>query len=536
MTMPAFAQDEPDDDQFAVRVRGVAKSYATWTSPSARLGQAILHAAGRLPYLPAPAGRWIDRHKSERPRSFDALSGIDIDIRKGESWAFIGLNGSGKSTLLKIISGNLRPTAGRVEVDGKVAILDYSSGLNGEFSGRENVYLKAAALGLTRRQVEERFPAIEAFADIGEFIDRPVKTYSSGMGARLGFAIMAHVDADILISDEALAVGDAFFVQKCMAHIRAFLKRGTFLFVTHSITDVLALCQNAVWLDHGKIKGIGPAKQIADAYLASHALDKSRKYLAREATEGGDPTAGSPRDAGQSGDVDRLRAGRTAVSLSAAELSARAQARPPRVVRDPRIALLNQSSWRNDIEIPAFDPTVQAEGFGVGGARIVDVAFEDDSGCALSWVIGAEVVCLIVTVEAERDLAQPIIGFQVKDRFGQTLFADNTYLVTLDQPFRVPAGHRFAARFRFQLPLLPVGDYVIRAAVASGSESDNAMMHCLDNALVFRCVTSGMRHGLVGVPMLRVGLELVDPVDANGQGRPVEVAAIGAEPAGLPHA
>ena len=146
----------------------------------------------------------------------------------------------------------------------------------------------------------------------------------------------------------------------------------------------------------------------------------------------------------------------------------------------------------------------------MGGARIENVAFEDDTGAVLSWVIGAEMVRLGIEILAEQDLESPIVGFQVKDHLGQTLFADNTYLVTLEQPFTVKAGQRFRAEFRFQMPLLPVGEYVIRAAVALGSESDNAMMHCIDNALVFRSTTSGARHGLVGVPMQHIRIRFSD--------------------------
>src|SRR5713101_5422824 len=200
-----------------VQVKDVSKSYGMWSSPRARLAHPILNAVRRVFPVSRIGLKNLEQRTRHMYREFHALQDISFEIMKGESWGFIGVNGSGKSTLLKIISGNLRPTKGSVEVEGKVAILDYGSGINGEFTGRENVYLKASILGLTRKQVDERFDSIAAFADIGEFMDQPVKTYSSGMGARLGFAIMAHVDADIMITDEALAVGDAFFVQKCMA-------------------------------------------------------------------------------------------------------------------------------------------------------------------------------------------------------------------------------------------------------------------------------------------------------------------------------
>ncbi len=444
----------------------------------------------------------IDRKVASIYREFSALRPLSLDIRKGESWGFLGVNGSGKSTLLKMISGNLRPSSGRIEVDGRVAILDYSSGLHGDFTGRENIFLKAAVLGMTRRDVEAKLTSIIDFADIGGFIDQPVKTYSSGMVARLGFAIVAHTEADIIITDEALAVGDAFFVQKCMDFIRGFLKRGTFLFVSHSTNDVISLCQKAAWLDHGDLKMVGSAKDVAEAYLGSHSLARSKDYLERQAKavqEAADEAAEARADHTEGSERER--------SMAQPALAEATNARPTRRIRDARVEVINGSKWRNDIEIPEL--TMDA-GTGVGGARIEEVALEDSEGDRLSWVIGGDAVRLRITVKAQRRLTSPIVGFQVRDRLGQTLFADNTYLATLDNPLVVASDSSVDASFEFQMPLLPVGVYAVRAAVADGAESDNAMLHCVDTAMVFRSVTSGARHGLVGVPMERVSLARVD--------------------------
>ncbi len=489
----------PADPDIAVRVRGVTKTYGIWSSPKARLAHPLMNVAAQvLPF--SRLARSLEHRTRHMYRDFHALQEVSLDIRKGESWGFIGVNGSGKSTLLKIISGNLRPSSGWVEVDGKVAILDYGAGFNGEFTGRENVYLKASIMGLTHRQIDERFDSIAAFADIGDFIEQPVKTYSSGMSARLGFAIMAHVDADIMITDEALAVGDAFFVQKCMTHIRAFLKKGTFLFVSHSVNDVVSLCQKAVWLEHGRMRAIGSAKEVTDAYMSSVALRQSQEYLA-------DATDGAMTDTQPQTALPGMLAFAGESMLRQPSLARLTHSRPPRVVRDPRLEYLNRSPLRNDIEIPAFE--VDATGYGVGGARIEDVTFADDTGAVLTWVIGGEIVHLKIDVRAERELQSPIVGFQVKDRLGQTLFADNTFLITRERPFTVLAGEIYQAEFEFQMPLLPVGDYVIRVATAIGVEHENAMLHCLDNALMFRSTTSGARHGLVGVPMLCIGVKVL---------------------------
>lgn len=489
--VPAEADDATE---IAVSVQGVTKTYGIWSSPKARLAHPLMTmVAQALPF--SRLARSLEHRQKNMYRDFHALHEVSLEIRKGESWGFIGVNGSGKSTLLKIISGNLRPSSGRVEVDGKVAILDFGAGFSGEFTGRENVYLKASILGLTRRQIEERFDSIETFADIGDFIDQPVKTYSSGMSARLGFAIMAHVDADIMITDEALAVGDAFFVQKCMTHIRNFLKKGTFLFVSHAVNDVVSLCQKAVWLEHGQVRAIGSAKSVTEAYLSSVVIKQSAKYLGTDTP-----------DAGGGDAVHEARSADGLHELGQPELARLTHSHVPKVVRDPRLEFLNHSRWRNDIEVPEF--SMDTPGYGVGGAHIEDVSFTDGSGATLPYVIGAEVVRLNVDVRAERDLKSPIVGFQLKDRLGQTLIADNTYLITRERPFGVRAGEVYRAEFEFQMPLLPAGTYVFRVATAQGEEDDNAMMHCLDNALLLNCSTSGARHGLVGVPMFQIKLSV----------------------------
>lgn len=472
------------NDSVAVRVSNLSKVYRLWDSPQARLKHPLKRLLARLmPWRPTAIGVGY--------RQFSALHDLSFEIRKGESWGFIGVNGSGKSTLLKIISGNLRPSAGRVEVDGKVVILDYGSGFNGEFTGEENIRLKAALMGLSSRQISERFNSIVDFAELGDFIKQPVKTYSSGMSARLGFAIMAHVDADVIITDEALAVGDVFFVQKCMAYIRSFLKNGTFLFVSHSTNDVLSLCQKAVWLEHGAIKVIGSAQEVTNAYLGSVAI--ARVETLQESTPGQE--SGN----GKSGNGRSVNAKSGAV-LAQPELSALMDSKIPRVIKDGRLQYLNHSDHRNDIRIPEFE--FASAGIGAGGARITNVTINDEDGTPLSWLVGGEMACLTVAVMAERSMTSPIVGFQFKDRLGQSLFADNSFLVGKDQKIHVEAGEVFLTEFLFQMPLLPVGDYVVRAAVALGDEEGLAVpLHIIDNALVIQSVTSGARHGLVGVPM-----------------------------------
>lgn len=484
---------EKDTDQVAVRVNNLSKIYHLWGSPQDRLIYPLKRMMTSL--LPS---RWKNTNDQQKGyREFYALRDVSFEICKGESWGFIGVNGSGKSSLLKIISGNLRPSAGTVEVDGKVTILDYGSGFNGEFTGEENIYAKAALLGLSRKQIDKQFDSIVAFADIGDFIKQPVKTYSSGMGARLGFAIMAHVKADIIITDEALAVGDVFFVQKAMSFLRSFLNKGTFLFVSHSINDVLSLCKKAVWLDEGRVMAIGSAKDVTDAYLRSRSMAASQKLMVDNKAQ----TQEAHIEPEQISYSDEL-------VIAQPRLSGFTKSKIPRVIRDPRLEFINRSPWRNDIEIPLF--SMDTPGFGVGGAKIENVAFEDEEGSTLSWIIGAEIVRLRITVHSETDMVSPIVGFQVKDCLGQVLFADNTRFTTIDKPFSVKRDQKWFAQFCFQMPLLPPGEYMIRVQVARGEVGKTAVLHCIDNALPFRSVASGVRHALVGIPMLSIGIAVLE--------------------------
>ncbi len=204
---------------------------------------------------------------------FYALKGVSFGIQKGESVALIGANGSGKSTMLKIIAGVMRPTRGSVSVEGTIApLIELGAGFDGDLTARENVFLNGALLGHDRREMEHNFQQIVEFSELGNFIDVPVRSYSSGMVARLGFAIATQVEADILVVDEILSVGDYSFQQKCHRRMEEMLAQGsTLLFVSHDADQVKRLCKRAIWLDHGKIVQDGPSGPVCDAYLASQA-------------------------------------------------------------------------------------------------------------------------------------------------------------------------------------------------------------------------------------------------------------------------
>jgi lipopolysaccharide transport system ATP-binding protein len=463
-----------------VSLRELGKCYRIYDKPQDRLKQSVI---ARVHRLARPLVRLATGKSPSIPayyREFWALRSIAIDIRRGETFGIIGLNGSGKSTLLQLIAGTLNPTEGEVTVSGRVAaLLELGSGFNPEFTGRENVYVNGTILGLTRKQIDSRFDAIAGFADIGPFIDQPVKTYSSGMSLRLAFAVMVHVDADILLIDEALAVGDVVFTQKCMRFLRTFQDRGTIIFVSHDSGAVVNLCNRALWLQQGRARMIADAKTVSEAYLESF-----YEYL-----QG--PSAfvqkASPRK--QAG------LGKQTVASGAPV--------------DQRLEFINHSPARNDIELFSFEP--HESSFGKGGAQIKDVALLDSDERPLSWVVGGERVILRVQAETRSDVTGPIVGFYVKDRLGQFLFGDNTFLTFRDNPLDVRCGEVIEASFAFKMPILPVGDYSICVALAEGTQVRHIQHHWIHDAIQFRSHSSSVSTGLVGIPMSSIEMRAVVP-------------------------
>lgn len=249
LTSPESPVPSPD---IAISVRNLSKKYKLYDTPQHRLKEA-LH-----PF------------RKRYHREFWALKDVSFEVRKGETIGIIGKNGSGKSTLLQIICGVLEPSQGEAQVSGRIsALLELGAGFNPEFTGRENVYLNGAIKGFTKEQMDERFDAIAGFADIGDFIDQPVKTYSSGMYVRLAFSAAINVDPEILVVDEALSVGDMFFQAKCMKKMKQLMEKGcTTLFVSHDTGAVKSLCSRAVYLDVGAVKLLGDSGEVCDVYIS----------------------------------------------------------------------------------------------------------------------------------------------------------------------------------------------------------------------------------------------------------------------------
>ena len=447
----------------AISVTGLSKCYEIYATPSERLKQFVMPRVMRI----------LGRAQKQYFKEFWALKDISFEVKKGETVGIIGRNGSGKSTLLQMICGTLNPTSGSIQTSGRLAaLLELGSGFNPEFTGRENVYMNAAVLGLSNEEIDARFDGIVAFADIGDFIEQPVKNYSSGMMVRLAFAVIAHVDADILVVDEALAVGDAFFTQKCMRFLRNFMKTGTILFVSHDTGSVVNLCNNAILLNHGLVADRGTPKDVTERYLAT--LYESDQ------------------------DVTGVQADEAC--LPADQVVNQSE------YRDMRDDLINASNLRNDIEVFKF--ITDQESFGTGDAKITSVRLLDQSGAPLSWIVGGEDVILEIQCLAYKDIPRPIVGFMFKDRLGQTVFADNTYLVYQHSPQMVSQGGNIVARFEFRLPVLPTGDYSIAVALADGSQDTHVQHHWMHDALIVRVHASSVCFGLVGIPMKKIILEV----------------------------
>lgn len=437
---------------FAVRVENLSKCYHIYEKPQDRLLQML--SRGRKHYY----------------REFWALNDVSFEIKKGETVGIVGRNGSGKSTLLQMICGTLNPTSGMIQTNGRIAaLLELGSGFNPEFTGRENVYLNASVLGLTSREIDERFDQIVAFADIGDFVEQPIKTYSSGMVVRLAFAVIAHVDADILVIDEALAVGDAFFTQKCMRFLRKFMESGTIIFVSHDTGAVVNLCSDAILLNQGRIIRTGTPKEICEYYLVTLC----------EASQ----------------DVTGIK--NNSLSNATEENS--------KIIGSESITTINSLDFTDDAEIITFNPDRRE--FGTGSAKITNVQLLTPNNKPISWLTGGEDIVLEIKCLASKDILRPIIGFEFKDRLGQVIFAENTFLTYESNPQPVKAGKRFKARFEFHLPNFPTGDYSISPAVSEGSQENHVVHHWIHDALIFRIHSNSASFGLINLPMKTIKLE-----------------------------
>ena len=433
-----------------VEAYGLGKAYPVYKRPEDRLKQMLW-------------GRWRKYY-----HDYWALRDVDLTVRRGETVGIIGRNGSGKSTLLQLVCGTLRPTTGEVRLRGRVAaLLELGAGFNAQFTGRENVFVSASVLGLSEREIGDRFEAIAAFADIGDFMDQPVRLYSSGMYARLAFAVCAHVDADVLIVDEILGVGDAAFRQKCMRYLNGFRQRGSLLFVSHDNAAVVKLCDRALWLDQGCVQAFDNAKEVSRLYLAAQAEDLSNE-------------AGRFRIGGRSG-------ART-------------------VALDQPVTHIDPERAPSQAEIETFDFDPDGTLAEAGGATIELAAVFDSQGKKLTVAHGGEDVELRVVCRAARPITEPVVAFAMRDRLGQVVFSDDTYSAYGRSPPTLTDDRQWSARFFFALPYLANGPYAIEAFLFEGNIDRVRLLHRMRDREFLWMQSTHISHGLANVAMREVSL------------------------------
>lgn len=411
----------------AVKLKNLSKKFPIYARPSYK-------------FLELLSGRRKQFH-----REFWALKEIDLEVSAGTTLGIVGQNGSGKSTLLQLVAGIHRQTTGECFVRGKVsALLELGAGFNPEFTGRENVFMVGAIMGLTRGQIQQRQDEILEFAQIGDFLDQPVKIYSTGMFMRLAFSVAIHVDPDILLVDEALSVGDLIFQHRCINRIRRLKSEGkTILFVSHDLQAVTQFCNRAILLDQGRKLEDGSPAEVVQRYQA---------LIAK-------------REAGQEGDRQQWTG----------------------FGKDERLQVVRS--------VPHLHNR-----YGEGGAEIIGVLLRSREGQVLSQVQIGEEVDLLISARVLEDMNSPIIGFTVRDRLGVEITSSNTSYTGLDLP-AAQAGEIFTVCFRIKIPELRPGSYSISTAFARGNIWEHTIEDWIDNAYVLDLTSGDLVYGIMRWPV-----------------------------------
>lgn len=426
-------------NDIAISVKNLSKRYEIYDKPGDRLKQFLLPKIQHLFY----------KNPKKYFRDFWALKEVSFEVKKGETVGIIGKNGSGKSTLLQLICGTLAPTTGEVKTFGRIAaLLELGSGFNPDFTGRENVYLNGAVLGLTKAEIEDRFEAIEAFADIGDFIDQPVKTYSSGMYVRLAFAVQVHIDASIVIIDEALAVGDIFFQQKCFSRLEELRKSGVaILFVSHGMTTVEQFCDRAVFLDHGRSIFVGPAIEATKLFYIHN--QPSLKKI--EVSQGG--------------------------------LSEQKKIEPKK--ND------HELFWPNNQD---FNDMQKQPQIGTGSARLVRYVICDESGNPCNHFEQSSRAFFYYEFELKESIGVPLGGIVLQNARGINVHGKGSLEYAIRAPEETPANSFVRCIQAIELNL-EVGEYTFELGLASIDAESYKNMELMDHDKVFSKI-----HRLCHVP------------------------------------
>ncbi len=393
--------------------------------------------------------------KKKYHTSFTALSDISFQVGRGESVGIIGRNGSGKSTLLQLVCGNLQTTSGTIGVQGRVsALLELGAGFNPEFTGRENVYLNTAILGLSREETEARFGQIVDFADIGDFIDRPVKTYSSGMYVRLAFATAISVDPEILVIDEALAVGDIFFQQKCFEHMKQVMQNCTILLVSHDMHSISNLCDRVIVLEKGKIVYQGePAEGVSKYTKLIHS------NLVKQ---------------------------------------------PKRIVQQELPAEMEKAALAVEDDFTGWQAVDEEDIGGAGEIKIVRFSITKKDKEPLMTVQKGDNVSVRLLIRSVADKRDVIFGYTVKDRVGNAIFGENS-LCLEGKTLSLKEGYNLVS-YDFSWPEIHQGTYTITLGIGEGVHALNHVVQCwAHNIVSFDAITQDVPvHGIFNNPLDRI--------------------------------
>ena len=376
-----------------------------------------------------------------------ALNGIDFSVKKGETFGIIGTNGAGKSTLLKLITGVATPTEGTVEVDGKIsALLELGAGFNKDYTGIENVYLNGTMMGYSKEEMKKKLDSIVDFADIGDFIYQPVKTYSSGMFARLAFAVAINIEPEILIVDEALSVGDVFFQNKCYKKFEELREKNiTVIFVSHDIGTVKQLCSRVLWIEHGRQQMVGDSVEVCNEYSNSILAKRAKEY--------------------ERNNTERLKESVTIAKELALE-------------DYPKITYTNESILNDEV-------------------KIISSFISDHNGKYVSSCLAGERYTISIVFSSRRTIAECIAGFVIETVKGLWVINCNSLSSGLKKSFSVKENSINKIDFTFEMPKLVNGDYVVGVAISEGSVFDFKVLTWLYNVLYMQITNVGNNDGIL---------------------------------------
>lgn len=434
-------------NDIAIRVSNLSKCYQIYDAPRDRLKQFVVPRLQRM----------TGQASTQYFREFWALKDVSFEIKKGETVGIIGRNGSGKSTLLQMICGTLHPTCGSIQTNGRIAaLLELGSGFNPEFTGRENVFLNAAVLGLSQDETESRYDEIVAFADIGDFLDQPVKTYSSGMAVRLAFAVAINVDPQILVVDEALSVGDELFQRKCFSRIEAIKKNGTtILFVSHAGSTIVELCDHAILMDAGEKLAMGSPKTIVGNY---------QKLLYAP--------------------IEKRREIRQSIQTSSAGVSLQESTIKPLMVNPD--SSFSKSKLEDD-QVEFLDPNLMPTTtlfYESLGACINTPEIFTLTGKKVNWLRSGETYQYVYRVKFDKDSHDVRFGMMIKTTNGTEIGGVGS--ASLGHGIgHVVTGTTINVRFTFQCLLLS-GHYFVNAGCSGKVNGQDTFLHRIVDAVTFR--------------------------------------------------